>query len=84
MRQNLIFQDRENPDGVVYSPELLDDNQNWAYLRAAQALPDYEEGEEDHEHLSALIYGQTSGKGLKYQLKQKEKKMRASTSSTTA
>ena len=71
MKQNLIFQDRENPEGVVYSPELLDDNQNWAYLRAAQTLPDYEEGEEEHEQLRALINGQTSGMGLKHQLRQK-------------
>jgi len=71
MKQNLIFQDREFSEGLVYSPELLDDNQNWAYLRAAQFLPDYEEGEEQNEQLGALINGQTSGKGLKYQLRQK-------------
>jgi len=57
MKQNLIFQDRGDPDSVVYSPELLDDNQNWAYLRAAQTQPDYGEGDEDDEQLTALIYG---------------------------
>ena len=36
MRKQLIYQEIENPDGVIFNPELLDDEQNWAYLRATQ------------------------------------------------
>ena len=83
MRQNLVYQDRENPDGVIFNPDLLDDEQNWAYLRATQAQLEYGEGDDEQEQLEALLYGQTSGKGLKSLLAQKERKMRANASAAS-
>ena len=80
MRQNLIYQERENPDGVVFNPEILENEQNWAYLRETQTMPDYEEHEEEDERIQALIYGQTSGKGLRSHLIQKEKQIKANAS----
>ena len=84
MRSNLIYQDRENPDGVVFNPELLDDEQNWAYLRATQTQPDFGDADDEQEQLQALIYGQTSGKGLKTVLAQKERNLQASSNSNIA
>ena len=80
MRQALVYQERENPDGVVFNPDMLDDEQNWAYLRATQVAPDHGEGDEETEQLEALLYGQTSGKGLKATLARKERSIRAKTS----
>ena len=42
-RQNLIYQEGENVDGMVYNLELLDNEQNWAYLRETQMNQMYQE-----------------------------------------
>ena len=60
---------------MIFNPELLDDEQNWAYLRATQTQPEYDSADEENEQMQQLKYGQTSGLGIKAQLSKKEKRI---------
>ena len=75
----MIYQVANNPDGVIFSPELLDDQDTWAFLRTYQVNSD-DESDEEREQVKALQYGKPSS-GLKSYLNKKEKNIRANTQS---
>ena len=75
MREKLIFQDRENISGLVYNLGLLDEEQNWAYLRDVQHLIDFNDAELKEFKEVELQTGQTAGKGLRGYLQLKHKKL---------
>ena len=73
----LIYQEKDNRESIVYDLRLLEEEQNWSYLRHAQVNGgmDHRERMEEEEE-EKMIYG-IAGNGLLPYLNKKDKKMRA-------